>query len=231
MSRKRTLCFIDDDPNELSRFKRAVEHRYVVGTGTTLAVAKDDLKRQGRRHVDLFVLDMYFPNEGMNTPAELSKLGKAWDKFCSAEDDLKKVLTELGQSFAGGRALAKQIPREARFVFFTRKGNLLDAIEAYEHTGALSVIKKPDPRQPVSESERTQAYDDAMITNSDALIRALESAIHRGSFWYRYKVLILSFLIGVASSAVAGNTRSRSSSTGREVRIDMPKSPCMTFQV
>src|SRR5262249_1980247 len=84
-------------------------HRYVVGTGTTLAVAKDDLKRQGRRHVDLFVLDMYFPNEGMNTPAELSKLGKGWDKFCSAEDDLKKVLTELGQSFAGGRALARQI--------------------------------------------------------------------------------------------------------------------------
>ena len=198
MSRKRALCFIDDDPNELSRFKQAVEHRYVVGTGTTLAVAKDDLKRQGRRHVDLFVLDMYFPNEGMNTPAELSKLGKAWDKFCSAEDDLKKVLAELGQSFAGGRALAKQITSrrflaKARFVFFTRKGNLLDAIEAYEHTGALSVIKKPDPRQPVSESERTQAYDDAMITNSGALIRALESAIHRASFWYRYKAVTLSF--------------------------------------
>lgn len=45
MSRKRALCFIDDDPSELSRFKRAVEHRYVVGTGTSLAIAEDDLRK------------------------------------------------------------------------------------------------------------------------------------------------------------------------------------------
>jgi hypothetical protein len=90
------------------------------------------------------------------------------------------------------------------FVFFTRKGNLLDAIEAYERTGALSVIKKPDPRQPVDEAQRTQAYDDAMVDNRGFLIRALESAIHRGSLWYKYKAEFLAFFIGVASSALVG---------------------------
>jgi hypothetical protein len=160
-----------------------------------------------RRRVDLYVLDMYFPNEGMNTPEELSKLGKAWDALCTAEDTLKTVLAELGQSSAGGRTLATQIASRhsfARtpFVFFTRKGTLLDAIEAYEHTGALAVIKKPDPRQPVDEAQRTQAYNDAMISNSDSLIRALESAIHRASLWYRYKAQFPGFVSGVASSTL-----------------------------
>jgi DNA-binding NtrC family response regulator len=207
MSKKRSLCFVDDDPNELARFKQAVGREFVVGAGTTLAKALEDLRTQGRRRVDLYVLDMYFPNEGTNTPEELSKLGKAWDAFCTAEDALKNVLTELGQSFAGGRALAKQIASRSSFaktpfVFFTRKGNLLDAIEAYEHTGALSVIKKPDPRQPVDEAQRTRAYDDAMINNRDALIRSFESAIHRASLWYRYKAQIPGFISGVASSAL-----------------------------
>lgn len=209
MSKKRALCFIDDDPAELRRFKQAVGSEFVVGTGTTLTAALADLKAQGRKRVDLYVLDMYFPNEGMNTREELSRLGKAWDGFCTAEDALKNILAELGQSFAGGRALATQITSrgfftKTPFVFFTRKGNLLDAIEAYEHTGALSVIKKLDPRQPVDEAQRTQAYDEAMIKNSDSLIRALESAIHRGSFWYKYKAEFLAFFIGVASSALVG---------------------------
>src|SRR5262249_33650056 len=132
MSRKRSLCFVDDDPAELRRFKQAVGSEFVVGTGTTLTAALADLKAQGRRRVDLYVLDMYFPNEGMNTPEELSRLGKAWDDFCTAEDALKNILAELGQSFAGGRALATQITSrgfftKTPFVFFTRKGNLLDA--------------------------------------------------------------------------------------------------------
>jgi response regulator RpfG family c-di-GMP phosphodiesterase len=209
MSKKRSLCFVDDDPAELARFKRAVGSQFVVGAGTTLTMALEDLKAQGRRRVDLYVLDMYFPNEGMNTPEELSKLGKAWDAFCTAEDALKSVLAELGQNFAGGRALATQITSRSLFtrkpfVFFTRKGNLLDAIEAYERTGALSVIKKPNPRQPVDEAQRTQAYDDAMVDNRDFLIRALESAIHRGGLWYEYKAEFLAFFVGVASSALVG---------------------------
>src|SRR5215813_11246380 len=66
---------------------------------------------------------------------------------------------------------------------------------------ALSVIKKPDPRQPVDEAHRTKAYDDAMIENRDALIRDFESAIHRASLWYKYKAQLPGFVSGVVSSA------------------------------
>jgi hypothetical protein len=60
------------------------------------------------------------------------------------------VLSDLGQGIEGGLKLAKEVTSRSwhsrtPFVFFTRKGNLLDAITAYEHSEALSVIKKPDP--------------------------------------------------------------------------------------
>jgi hypothetical protein len=87
-------------------------------------------------------------------------------------------------------------------VFFTRKGNLLDAITAYEHTEALSVIKKPDPRDDFDESNRSDAYDRAMIEDKNSLIRAFDSAIHRGSFWFRHKNHIQGFISGILSSAV-----------------------------
>ncbi len=181
MSRKHSLCFIDDDPAEIARFKRAVGGEFFLGAGTSLDAALKDLRAQGKKHADLFVLDMYFPSAGANTAAELSKLGKAWDDFRAAEAALKNVLADLGQSTAGGRALASQISSRrffgrTPFVFFTRKGNLLDAIEAYEQIGALGVIKKPDPRGSVSEPERIKAYDDAIVENRDTLIRALESS-------------------------------------------------------
>jgi hypothetical protein len=116
--------------------------------------ALNDIAAQGKRrflgllprsrHVDLYVLDMYSSTGGFSSDAQLSKLGKAWDAFRAAEAVFKRLLAELGQDFAGGRALAKQISSQRSlvatpFVFFTRKGNLLDAIEAYEHIEALSV--------------------------------------------------------------------------------------------
>jgi len=97
MSKKRSLCFIDDDPNELARFKQAVGREFLVGVGTSHDKALEDLKTQGRRHVDLYVLDMYFPNEGINTSEELSKLGKAWDAFCTAEELSKPSLLNWGR--------------------------------------------------------------------------------------------------------------------------------------
>jgi hypothetical protein len=214
----RKLRFVDDDRNELERFKQAIaSDELIVGTGTTLGEALNDLKAQGKRrffsllppsrHVDLFVLDMYYPTGGSSSDAQLSKLGKAWDEFRAAEAVFKRVLAELGQDFSGGRTLAKQISSQrplvaTPFVFFTRKGNVSDAIEAYEHTKALSVIKKPDPKLPVNESERRQAYDRAMIDNRDNVLRALEHALHRANSWYRHRGLLSGIVIGVAGSAI-----------------------------
>jgi hypothetical protein len=178
-----------------------------------LTRALDDLKAvQGSKHVDLYVLDMYFPREGKNTPEELTKLGKAWDEFRRAERALRGVLSGLGQSLEGGLKLAKEV--ESRgwhsrtpFVFFTRKGNLLDAITAYEQSGALAVVKKPDPRDEFDESNRGEAYDKAMVDNKNSLVMAFDATIHKGSFWYRHKDHIAGFVTGVFSStfvAIAG---------------------------
>lgn len=209
MAKRRSLCFIDDDPAELVRFKKAIGDEYSVGAGTNLTRALNDLKTvQGSTRVDLFVLDMYFPREGTNTPEELSKLGQAWDQFRRAEAALRTVLTDLGQGIEGGLKLANEVKSrgwhaKTPFVFFTRKGNLLDAITAYEQTEALSVIKKSDPRDQFDETNRSDAYDKAMIDDSSSLVRALNSAIRRASFSYRHKAHIQGFLIGIASSGMA----------------------------
>jgi hypothetical protein len=206
MRKRRSLCFVDDDPTELARFKTAMAGDYFVGAGTSLTRALNDLKTvQGSRRVDLYVLDMYYPREGTNSPEELARLGQAWDKFREADRALRKVLSDLGQSIEGGLKLAKEIGSRGLhsrtpFVFFTRKGNLLDAITAYEHSEALSVIKKPDPRDDFDESSRSVAYDKAMIADKSSLTRAFDSAIHRGGFWFRHKHHIEGFIIGIASS-------------------------------
>ena len=151
---------------------------------------------------------MYFPRGRLNTPEELSKLGRAWDGFRKAEAALKGVLHELEQDFEGGINLASQVRSRSffakrPFVFFTRKGNLLDAIKAYEKTEALSVIKKPDPREEFDSSNRRSVYDNAMNESRDALIRHFDSAIHRSGRWYRYKNYLFTFLGGVAASITA----------------------------
>jgi hypothetical protein len=206
MTKRRSLCFIDDDPAELARFKKALGNAYLVGAGTSLASALDDLKNfQGNKRVDLYVLDMYYPREGTNTAEELSKLGQAWDRFRKAEAALRKVLSDLGQSIEGGLVLADEVKSQGwgvrmPFVFFTRKGNLLDAITAYESTEALSVIKKPDPRDDFDDSNRSDAYDRAMIEEKDRLTRDFDRAIRRGGFWYRHKGHLQGFISGIASS-------------------------------
>jgi hypothetical protein len=225
MSKRRSLCYIDDDAGDLARFKKAMGDDYFVGVGTSVTRALDDLKTVqdansswarrlwahhvkdlicGRR-VDLFVLDMYFPREGKNSPEELAELDKAWDQFRKAERSLRKVLSDLGQDIDGGLRLAKEVKSRGwhsrtPFVFFTRKGNLLGAITAYEHTDALAVVKKPDPREGFDELHRSAVYDNAMIEDKTSLTRAFDSAIHKASFRYRYKGHIEGFITGFASS-------------------------------
>ncbi|MDP6636994.1 MAG: hypothetical protein QGG42_19000 [Phycisphaerae bacterium] len=209
MGKQHKLCFVDDDPQELERFKKALEGRFHIGVGTSLNTALDDLHKSTPGKPDLFVLDMYFPIDGNNTDAELDDLGKKWDEFRSAERAMREVLGRLGQSFKGGRDLAEQVIkggiRRSPFVFFTRKGNLVDAIDAYENVGAISVMKKPDPRsmEDLDGPKRTKAYDEAMKENAENIARALEAAIHKASFLYKYKSTIIAFFVGAASSVAA----------------------------
>jgi hypothetical protein len=44
MTKKYSLCFVDDDENELNRFKVAFEEEFYVGIGTDLGKAETNLR-------------------------------------------------------------------------------------------------------------------------------------------------------------------------------------------
>jgi hypothetical protein len=181
--RRLALCVVDDDPDELARFEKYMKKYFYVGTGSSVEDARTDLQRKHRRKPNLFVLDMYFPTK-VTSDADRAELDQSWEEFCAAEDKLKTVLGRLGQSSKGGRNLAEQVKSLGKhFVFFTRKGNLNDAIEAFQHTEALSVIKKPDPQlsagAPRSKEQTKKARDHAMKELGTNLRDEIKTAVER----------------------------------------------------
>jgi CheY-like chemotaxis protein len=178
----KAVCFVDDDPEEIRRFRRFLAERFLVGGGTSLSGALEDLRRQGRQEPDLFVFDLYFPEGGPNTREEQREIAEAWSRLLEAKARLLSVLEHLRQSPRGGFALARQATAAfpgVPFSFFTRKGTLEDAIEAID-LGAASVIKKPDPNEeqrathPVAE-----AYDAAFERDLAKVVAGIERGLAR----------------------------------------------------
>jgi hypothetical protein len=180
--KKYALCFIDDDPDERARFKKYLKKYYLIGVGNTFQQAEHDLRKTYRGGVDLFVLDMYFATEE-NTDTDRRDLDEKWEEFRIAERKFKTALTKIGQSVDGGRRLAMEAQsRKKQFVFFTRKGFLDDATEAYEGLRTLSVIKKPDPRilsKARSKKQIKNARDTAMKNQAYRISEKINSAIKR----------------------------------------------------
>jgi CheY-like chemotaxis protein len=175
-----TVCFVDDDPDEVRRFRRYLGGRFLVGAGTSLAAALEDLRAQGPNVPDIFALDLYFPRGEPNTPEEREELAGAWARFLEAKAGLLAVLERLRQSPDGGFALARQIAELFPGIpvsFFTRKGTLEDAIEAFE-LGAASIVKKPDPDPDLlSVGATAEAYDAAFERDLPKVVRGIERAL------------------------------------------------------
>jgi CheY-like chemotaxis protein len=183
VARKRyAVCFVDDDPDDLRRFKKHFSTSYFIGVGTNFPRALQDLRKTHAGKPDLFVLDMYFPNR-VNTEVERHALDETWEKLCVANNEMSAVLAKMEQTTDGGRRLAQHAKSQKRpFVFFTRKGDLAGAIEAYENIGALSVIKKPDPPIPSNKRSKLQikaARDEAMKKLSEQIREKIDQAITR----------------------------------------------------
>jgi hypothetical protein len=217
-TRKHSLCFVDDDEHELRRFKAAFKDDFYVGIGTDLGMAEANLSailprhrfkvRFWRRKVDLYVLDMYFPTGTTNTSEQRARLAKAWANCCKANHQLRTILAELHQTFAGGRELATQVRRRGflrkpPFVFFTRKGNLEDGIEAYEQVKPIAVIKKPDPWDETDASE--EAKDNALLESRQTIRKKFQTAIDNASFFYQHKETILALIIGFVTGVLANS--------------------------
>ena len=206
MTKPAGICFVDDDPAELKRFRDALAGRFVIGAGQDPNSALADLKAKGRNVPDLFLLDLYFPQGGALPESALSELHTARGVYLKAEREFRALLAQQGQSAEGGFRLARDIRKNHKIgvAFFTRKGILEDAISAYEDHGAVSVIKKPDPDlEDLDADQLPAAYDRAMQEQAELLAGQISRAIGRSSWWGQHRDHILGFALGLIASLLA----------------------------
>jgi hypothetical protein len=203
----KSICFIDDDINELNRFKQFMGTKFKIGVGLSPSAAREDLKdRTGLTEPDLYLLDLYYPTDRTPTESELQRLAEARRAYLVAEAKFSAVLAELGQSSDGGIELSRQVG--GVFAFFSRKATFEDAIKALK-AGAIGLIKKPDPTSDALNASASvnEAYDKAFAAHAPAIERELQKALQKTEWWNRHKTLLGwlgGFVVGVAASAIAG---------------------------
>jgi predicted nucleotide-binding protein len=169
---KKSVCYVDDDRDELRRFRNTFQDRYILGTGTTLKEALDDL---GNNKPDLFLLDLYFGP--IPTADQRRKMLKADAKLTKHEQEVRLLLAKFKQTPEGGFSLADQVatrcPGVPR-VLFSRKAFLKDAMQAHEKD--LPLLEKPDP-------EGGEDLDAALKRNAEQIIRKIDQIVYQNSFW------------------------------------------------
>ncbi len=204
--KKKAVCFVDDEPDEIRRFREYLAGRFMIGAGSSPDQALQDLRHQGRKKPDLFLLDLYFPDDGPLTADQIEQIHKERLTFLKAQAKYRSVLSKIGQTSSGGFRIARDLRSRSRVAisFFTRKGTLDDAISAYEEHGAISVIKKPDPDP--SQAERhgiREAYDLAFKDAAELKAAEIERAIRRSSWWGKHSQTIVGFVMGILTGLVA----------------------------
>jgi len=212
MARKYSVCFIDDQQDEIDRFRQSLGDRFAVGAGTSLRTALDDLKTVGYTKPDLFLVDLYFSAGPSNVADPTATLNRARANLLAAEANFYSVLGQLRQTPDEGFKLARELRGSFTrpVVLFTRKGTLDNAIRAYEDEKVASVIKKPDPpiylAATASAADLPDLYDKAFAAEADQIASIIETVIRRSTWWAKHRTLILgiaaSFFVGVVSSLV-----------------------------
>jgi len=210
--KKKVLCFVDDDRDELSRFEKAMSTQpFECVTGTTHDECIDKLKRKNLTP-DLWVLDLYFPEQvRTNSPDELKEMA---DKYAQLEQharDFRGYLRTIGQGPDGGLDLLQKcrppdrgalLPwgnYHAPVVMLTRKDNLDDALTCQDR-GAVGVLKKPMPANLRGGPEdRKVQMDEAKIANAYYLAGKFSDAIKRNGFLYKHRGTV-----GAVAGAVVG---------------------------
>jgi CheY-like chemotaxis protein len=204
---KKAICLIDDDPDEIKRFRTNLAPRFIVGAGTSIASALEDLRANGRERPDLFLLDMYHSESQPNISDPQIRLNSARAKLLRAEAEFDKTLVDLRQTPEGGfrnlrdvRSLYR-LPR-VPVAFFTRKGTLDNAVRAYEDEIPCPVIKKPDPgcqeAAEAKDEELPALYDKAFSGNIERVVAEIERVIRRSNFCLMHRDLLIGTAIGAA---------------------------------
>jgi hypothetical protein len=183
---KKSICYVDDDSDELRRFRNTFQDRYILGIGTTLTDALDDLRNKRISKPDFFLLDLYFGP--ILTDDERRKMLEADTKLTERENEVRQLLAAFGQKPEGGFSLAedaaRRCPRVPR-VFFSRKAFLEDAMKAQEK--GLALLEKPNP-------VGGEDHDTALERNAQEVSRKIDQIIYQNSFWVRQRQRIEGFI-------------------------------------
>lgn len=186
---KKSVCYVDDDQDEIKRFRDNLGDRYIIGAGTTLADALKELNKNHISKPDIFLLDLYFgprPDE-----KKRRAMLKADEELVKMERKVRELLVSSGQSPKEGFSLAEEAsatyPRVPR-VFFSRRAFLEDVMEAEEK--GLKLLEKPDP-------EDDEDYDGAFKRSADLIGGKIDRIIKLNGFWARYRGRIEGFLVGL----------------------------------
>lgn len=204
MAKKRpAICFIDDEVQEIKRFNNILGNEFIIGSGTALTEAINNLKEKKKKKPDLFVLDLYFPERATNTHEELEELQNAREDFLNCKFKYRSLLSSFGLSTQGGFKLANQIKKKYKnipIIYFTRKGTLEDSVNAYEQ-GAIKVLKKPDPnKEDFRGRALSEAYDEAFRAQKGKIVHEIKDSIKKSSWFQKNRKLLLGLLFGIIVS-------------------------------
>ena len=189
----KSICYVDDDREEVQRFREVLRERYIVGAGATLDEALEELRQQRVRKPDIFVLDLYYGPEMQD--AVRQQIAEIDDQIQALEQQIRALLTQAQQSTDGGFGLAQEA--QAKFpqkpmVFFSRKAFLQDALASYER--GLRVLEKPDPND--ADRGTPDPYIAAFQRHADNIARSLDRIININTWWARNREWLSGFCVG-----------------------------------
>ncbi len=197
----KTVAFVDDDERELRRFEKALGPYFHVVTGLGYSQCADKLVKSGKARPDLWVLDLYFPGDGVvNSSAQRDEMNAKYQQLEGHTREFKSFLEGIGQGIDGGiELLRKCVSTKSPVVSLTRKGTLEDSIKCVDN-GARMVFKKPGPSSlAVSGCDLNSAFDEAMESSARYLKDKFEEAISASSHWERCKH-VYTFFLGILVS-------------------------------
>ncbi len=174
-SKRVTIGFVDDDPEEVRIFERVFGEEFTIFGGTRLLPVVERL-RQARRRPNLFVLDLYFATGAATSPDQRREMIRLKQEVEAAQRRLMDYLSQIHQSRDGGLRLAAQLRDTyptVPFVFYTRKGTL-DDVDACRDACASFVLRKPHPAQLDPQMDVYTQLEQAALTSKDSLALRFE---------------------------------------------------------
>ncbi|HTC94265.1 MAG TPA: hypothetical protein VK699_12565 [Terriglobales bacterium] len=190
---KKTICFVDDDPGELERFRDVMSDRYIVGTGEVL---EDALQNLGGRRPDFFLLDLVY-GKAMSQSVR-NEISAADEELTQAEEKIRRLLCSAGQSADGGFDLARRVhemyPGVPR-AFFSRKAFLGDALKAHEQ--GLPVLEKPDPDASDIGTSEEERYRSALKRSKNLVAGKINQMIESSKWWVRNREWVRGLALGI----------------------------------